>query len=54
MVFIQGDLWQKRHQALQFPFVKISVEDRAEDLLDRFSVEAAVQNPFVRLSAQGV
>ena len=54
MVFIQGDLWQKRHQALQIPFVKISVEDRAEDLLDRFSVEAAVQNPFVRLSVQGV
>ena len=25
-----------------------------QDLLDRFSVEAAVQNPFVRLSAQGV
>ena len=34
--------------------MKISVEDRAQDLLDRFSVEAAVQNPCARLSAQGV
>ena len=34
--------------------MKISVEDRAQDLLDRFFVEAAVQDPCVRLSAQGV
>ena len=34
--------------------MKISVEDRAQDLLDRFSVEAAVQDPCVRLSVQGV
>ena len=34
----------------QVPFVKISVEDRAQDRLDRFSIEAAVQDPFVRLS----
>ena len=34
--------------------MKISVEDRAQDLLDRFTVEAAVQDPCVRLSAQGV
>ena len=34
--------------------VKISVEDRAQDLLERFSVEAAVQDPCVRLSVQGV
>ena len=33
--------------------MKISVEDRAQDLFDRF-VEAAVQDPFVRLSVQGV
>ena len=33
--------------------MKISVEDRAQDLLDRFSVEAA-QDPFVRVSVQGV
>ena len=39
---------------LQVPFVKISVEDRAQDLLDGFSVEAAVQDPSVSLSAQGV
>ena len=32
--------------------MKISVEDRAQDLLDRFSVEAAVQDPCVRLQAQ--
>ena len=32
----------------------IPVEDRAQDLFDRFSVEAALQDPFVRLSAQGV
>ena len=36
------------------PFVEISVEDRAQDLLDRFCVEAAVQDLFVRLSVQGV
>ena len=30
--------------------MKISVEDRAQGLLDRFSVEAAVQDPCVRLS----
>ena len=34
--------------------MKISVEDRVQDLLDRFFVEAAVQDPFVRLSVQGV
>ena len=34
--------------------MKISVEDRAQDLLDRFFVEAAVQDPCARLSAQGV
>ena len=34
--------------------MKISVEDRAQDLFDRFSVEAAVQDPCVRLSVQGV
>ena len=39
---------------MQAPFVKISVEDRAQDLLDRFSVEAAVQDPCARLSVQGV
>ena len=38
---------------LQVPSVKISVEDRAQDLLDRFSVEAAVQDACVRLPAQG-
>ena len=30
------------------------LEDRAQDLLERFSVEAAVQDPCVRLSVQGV
>ena len=40
-------------QILQVPFVKISVEDRVEDLLERFFVEAAVQDPYVRLSVQG-
>ena len=39
---------------LQVPFVKISVKDRVQDLLDRFFVEAAVQDPFVRLFAQAV
>jgi hypothetical protein len=34
--------------------VKISVEDRAQYLLDRFSVEAAVQDPFESLPAQGL
>ena len=33
--------------------MKISVEDRVQDRLDRFFVEAAVQDPFVRLSVQG-
>ena len=32
----------------------MSVEDRVRDLRDRFCVEAAVQDPFVGLSAQGV
>ena len=32
----------------------MSVEDRAQDLLDRFSVEAAVQNRIARLSVQSV
>ena len=31
-----------------------TVEDRVQDLFDRFSVEAAVQDPFVWLSVQGV
>ena len=34
---------------LQIPFVKISVEDRGHDLVERFSIEAAVQDS-VRLS----
>ena len=34
--------------------MRISVEDRAQDLLDRFSVEVAVQDPAVGLSVQGV
>ena len=29
---------------LQVPFVKISVEDPAQDFLNRFSIEAAVQD----------
>jgi hypothetical protein len=33
---------------------KISVEDHAQDFLERFSLEAAVRDPFVTLSAQGV
>jgi len=41
-------------QILQAPFVKFFVEDRAQDLPERFSVEATVQDPFIRLSAQGV
>ena len=32
---------------LQVPFVKISVEDRAQDPLHRFSVQPSVQDPFV-------
>ena len=39
---------------LQVPFVKISVEDSAQDLLDGFSVEAAVQDHCVRTSVKGV
>lgn len=30
--------------------MKISVEDRAQDFLERFSVESAVQDPCVRIS----
>ena len=33
-------------QILQVPFVKISVEDRGQDLLDMISVEVDVQNPL--------
>jgi len=43
-----------RGKILQVPFVKISVEDRAQDLLEGFWVEAAVQDPCVRLSVQCV
>ena len=47
---------KKRYQVrfCKFPFVKISVEDRAQDLTEKFSVEAAVQDSCVRLSVQGV
>ena len=34
--------------------MKISIEDRAQDLLGRFSVEAAVQDALARVSDQGV
>ena len=34
--------------------MKTSVEDCVQDFLDRFSVEAAVQDPCVRLSVQDV
>ena len=55
MVFIQGGLWKGiPGKILQVPFLKIFVEDREQDLLDRFSVEAAVQDPCVRLPAPGV
>ena len=57
MVFIQCGLWKKRYQVrfCNFPFAQISVEGRAQDLvLDRFSVEVPVQDPFAILSVQGV
>ena len=44
----------KRYQVRFCRFVKISVDDRAQDLLDRFSVEASVQDPCVRLSGLSV
>ena len=34
--------------------MKISLEDRVLNLLDKVSVETAVQDPFVRFSVQGV
>ena len=37
-----------------FPFAKISVEDRVQDLLDRFCVEAAVRDALAGLFVQGV
>ena len=37
---------------MQVLFVKISVEDHVQDLLDRFAVEAAVKDPFVRVSVE--
>ena len=46
--------WCKVVSGRRDTFLKIHVEDRAQDLLDRFSVEAAVQDPCVRLSVQGV
>ena len=40
---------KKRFQViLQFSFMKISLEDHVKDLLDRFSVEAAVQDLKLR------
>ena len=40
------------NEIMQVPCVKISVEDRAQDLSDRFSVEAAVQDRCVTLPVQ--
>ena len=40
-------------QILQVPCAKISVEDSAQDLLDTIPVEAAVQDPFVRIFVEG-
>ena len=34
--------------------MKVSVEDGAQDLLDRLSAQAAVQDPFARLCVAGV
>ena len=34
-------------------FAKISLKDHAPDLLDRISVEAALQDQFVRVSVEG-
>ena len=52
---VQGGLWKGiPGKILQVPFLKIFVEDCEQDLLDRFSVEAAVQDPCVRLPAPGV
>ena len=39
---------------MPFPFAKISVEDRVQDLLDRFCVEAAVRDALAGLFVQGV
>ena len=41
-------------RSMQLPFVKSPVEDRPQNLLVRFSVEAAVQDPCARLSVEGV
>ena len=47
--------WQDlRARSMQVPCGKSSVKDRPQNLLDRFSVEAAVQDPCVRLSVEGV
>ena len=50
---LQGTWRDSRLDSASF-LVKISAEDRAQNLLDRFSVEATVQDPFARLSVQGV
>ena len=42
------------YEILQVPLMKTSAQVRAQDLLDRFSVEAAVQDQCARLSVQGV
>ena len=55
MVFIPGGLWKKGHipgKILQAPCVKISVEDCVQDILERFSVESAAQDPCVRPPVQ--
>ena len=43
-----------RGYILQGPFLKISVEDCAHGFRDTCFVEAAVQDPFVRLPVEGV
>jgi len=38
--------------SLRVPFLKMSVEDYGQDFRDRCSVEAAVKDPFARLSVE--
>ena len=46
---------RKRWQGIfcELHFAKISLKDHAPDLLDRISVEAALQDQFVRISLEG-
>ena len=54
MMMMRMKMMVRMMMIMQVPFVNSSVDDCALNLLDRFCVEAAVPDPCVGLSVQGV